>query len=565
MVGSSSSPIIQVFNAGNTGATGDVLLPDPSDTAEFLVKYGPSGTQFWSTRIAGGGGSLGSSTTVVGVDNLDNVYLIGVPAATTSFFNAGNMGNTGDLVLPAGASGSNGFIAKYNGSGIIQWATYIIGYLYGLAVDPAGNVYVVGASTAVPSTSASLPGQYFNAGNTGSTPNLTVPGNPLGGGNSSTLVAKYNTNGIIQWATHTDGNNVDYGLGIALDPSGNVYITGSYFDTVLNIFSAGNVGSTPNYTLPKFSSTFDAYVIAYNNNGIFLWATHISGNSESQGFAITTDSNSNVYASGYYVNTTSNYFNAGNTGSTPNLIVPNASSPITYDQYLVKYNNAGIIQWATRVGARLSSNGNNALGAGLATDAANNVYMTGSGTLPAIIFYSAGDVGIIPELTIVNAYAPLFDSYIVKFDTNGTLQYVDQIDGNGNEDGAGVVADAYGNVYTTGSYTANPLVVYPIITLGSTGTTGVVQVSNSSFGGSSDAYLIKYGSPDIFLPAGLFCGQRKIIVTTGAPFCVTVIPASGVIVGNNVTSLMSCQTGNTIELLWTGTQWIIVSNNGFTF
>lgn len=559
VTGTSNSPIIQIFNVGNTGVTGNVLLPNPSDGEQFIVKYNSSGSQLWATRI-----TIGSIATTpsVAVDSNGNVYAAGTSNVTPIFiYNAGNMGNTGDASLPGNTNG-DGYLVKFNSNGIVQWVTYIAGAQLGdinltdIAVDPTGNVYVCGQSFNATTT-------YFNAGNTGNTGNLQVPGATVDG---STFLAKYNGSGVVQWATHTNGNNVDFDRGLAVDLDGNVYITGAYFDTTLNIFSAGNTGSTPNYTLPKFGSPFDAYVIAFNTNGGFLWATHISGNLITQGIDIAVDANSNVYATGYANNTIHDFYNAGNTGSTANLTVPNGGgATATFDQYIVKYTSSGIVQWATRVSAFSEFDFNNSTSnAGITTDISGNVYITGNGYANPISFYSSGDVGTVAELSMVDPNAPLFVAYVAKYSTNGGLLTADELGGTGSERAGDIAVDSFGNVYTTGSYTANPLQVFGVISLGGTGTTGVLQITNSSFTGSTDAYLIKYGSPDVILPAGLFCGQRKIIITTNASSCISVIPAAGVTIGNNVTSLMTCQVGNTIELLWTGTQWIVVSDNGFS-
>jgi hypothetical protein len=121
-------------------------------------------------------------------------------------------------------------------------------YGQGIAVDSSGNVYV-----------------------TGSTYN---------GENDDYLTIKYNSNGDTVWQKSYDGGYEDRGSGIAVDSSGNVYVIGVSCDS--------NGGG-------------DYFTIKYNSNGDTVWQKRYdSGNGMNDyGFGIAVDSSGNVYVIGY--------------------------------------------------------------------------------------------------------------------------------------------------------------------------------------------------------------------------------------------------------------------------
>jgi len=104
------------------------------------------------------------------------------------------------------------FAAKLDGSGVLQWNTFLGGSSYsngtGIAVDKSGNVYVAGTS-------------YATWGS---------PVRPFSGSRDA-FAAKLNGSGILQWNTFlgesTLYSSYDSGTGIAVDTSGNVYVAGT--------------------------------------------------------------------------------------------------------------------------------------------------------------------------------------------------------------------------------------------------------------------------------------------------------------------------------------------------
>jgi hypothetical protein len=187
---------------------------------------------------SGSDGSYGASTfggtsndlgDGVAVDSSGNVYTTGRFAGTVNF-GAGNVVSAGNYDV---------FVTKLNASGTHQWTTKLGGTGsdggYEVAVDSSGNVYTTG---------------YFNGTvNFGGT-------NVTSAGSTDVFVTKLNASGVHQWTTTFGGTGADYGYGVAVDSSGNVYTTG-YFSGTVN-FGAGNVVS---------AGILDVFVTKMNASG----------------------------------------------------------------------------------------------------------------------------------------------------------------------------------------------------------------------------------------------------------------------------------------------------------
>jgi hypothetical protein len=152
----------------------------------------------WTAQAGGGATDLGSSITV---DSSGNCYIIGYFNGIASF------GAT-DLTS---SGGYDIFVAKLNTSGAWQWAVQAGGALAdqgkSIAVDSSGNCYITG--------------RFYGTASFGAT-DLTISGG------YDIFVAKLNTSGAWQWAVQAGGVSADAGNSIAVDSSGNCYVTGNF-------------------------------------------------------------------------------------------------------------------------------------------------------------------------------------------------------------------------------------------------------------------------------------------------------------------------------------------------
>ena len=168
------------------------------------------------------------------------------------------------------------------------------------------------------------------------------------------FIVKYDTSGLVQWATTISGTGTDRGLSIATDSTG-VYVTGGYQSTSVVTLNNGK-------TLP-ISVGLDVFIVKYDTSGVAQWATTIAGTGSDAGAAITTDS-TGVYVTGYYTSTSVVTLNNGKTLP----ISTNGASG--YDAFNVKYDRSGLAQWAATIPTGVSQ------GTGINTDS-TGVYAVG--------------------------------------------------------------------------------------------------------------------------------------------------------------------------------------------
>ena len=171
------------------------------------------------------------------------------------------------------------FILILSTNAFAQWA-YNIGegnndVGESIAVDSSGNVYITG---------------YFSGSNVDFGGGNTLSSN----GDRDIYFAKYDTNGNYQWAHNIGESGQDYGQGIAVDSSGNVYITGR--------FQGSNVDFDPGAGTHQLSSSGadDIYFAKYDTDGYYQWAHSVGGSSQDVSLDIAVDSTGDVYITGFF-------------------------------------------------------------------------------------------------------------------------------------------------------------------------------------------------------------------------------------------------------------------------
>ncbi|MBZ0201854.1 MAG: SBBP repeat-containing protein [Ignavibacteria bacterium] len=332
------------------------------------------------------------------VDGLGNVYVTGVSTGNGTGFDYATI--------------------KYNSSGVQQWAQRYNGpgngddYSYYIAVDGSGNVWVTGESYGGGTTRDYTTIKYNSSGDQQWIQTYNGPigfgadvahclavdnlGNAYVSGHSDRnpsvtdydyTTIKYNSSGVQQWIAIYDGSasgGWDWARSIAVDGSGNVYVTG---------WSEG-VGTGNDYA-----------TIKYNSSGIQQWAVRYNGpgNGDDSAHSIAVDISGNVYVTG-------GSFGIG-----------------TKDDYAtVKYNSSGVQQWAARYNGSLDS-----------SDAASLVKVDGSGN----VYVTGGSV--VNSTTI--------DYSTIKYNSSGVQQWVSKYNGPRNYIGrfgfSMLAIDSYGNSY----------------------------------------------------------------------------------------------------------------------
>jgi gliding motility-associated-like protein len=290
-------------------------------------------------------------------------------------------------------------------------------YATDVAVDPvSGNVVTVGKYG---SSLASFYGSSF----TGST---------KGG-----FVAKYDPSGNVIWGFKIGNNHNNICNGVAIDSSGNIYVTGS-FETTTDF--RGLSATATNLTA---TGNIDAFLAKYNSSGQLLWVKKGGGSAADEGFGVCLNSSS-VFVTGYYTN-------SGTFGSFGTV-----ANNSTQNVFVCAYNYSGSEMWLADAGATQPSYGN-----AVACDNAC-VYLTGEfkgATLS--VFNSSGAL----SSALTNLSSSKTDAYVISYSATGALNWVKSISSTENEKGHSISVSG-SMLYVTGSlegsttfpgYAANPV------------------------------------------------------------------------------------------------------------
>ncbi|MBI2967951.1 MAG: SBBP repeat-containing protein, partial [Bacteroidetes bacterium] len=316
----------------------------------FFAKYDVNGNYLWANCVnppLGNGSVFGNSMTI---DAAGNMYITGYFGVGTADF------DPGPGIANLTTSGSRDvYIAKYDGNGNYLWVKGIGGTTlsdaiyagYGhrsIALDDAGNIYITG---------------YFY-GTVDFDPGAGVATRTANTSFADIYFAKYDNNGNYTWAASVfASSDNDYGYGIAVDGTGNVYITG-YFSSAPADFDpgAGVANLSP-------AGAEDIFIAKYDAGGNYLWAKRVGGTFSDKAFSIAIDDSSNTYISGYFNGTVDFDPDAG----TANLV-----SAGWEDIYFAKYNAGGNYVWAAKVGGS-----SNDYGQSIVVDATPeiNIYIAG--------------------------------------------------------------------------------------------------------------------------------------------------------------------------------------------
>ena len=445
---------IAVDSSGNaylTGYTTSLDFPSvnpaqssfPGNSEVFVSKFDPTGsTLLYSTVVGGGGDQDGFG---IAVDSSGNAYV-------TGFTTASNFPTTPGAYRVAPYSGSGDvFVFKLNAGGSIGYSTYLGGngfnVAFGIAVDSGGNAYVAGYtdSTNFPTANAYQ----------GSLRNSTTQ--------SNAFVTKFNPAGsALVYSTYLGGNYLDYATGIALDSSGNAYVTGSTESTTFPVSNGAfnpHCGSDSNCNVNTGGPYPNSFITKLNTTGSGLaYSTYLGGSYESDAAAIAVDSTGNAYVVG---STTSPDFPA----TSGSLQTTFHSNRFVAEGFVTKMNPAGTrVVYSTYLGGSGSDSE-----VGIAVDSSGNAYV--AGTTTSLDFPLAGQ-------PFQPTYGGHGDATVAELDPNGaTLIYSSYIGGSQAEYALGIAVDAAGSAYVTGVTfsadfpTANPF--------------------QGNLSGTSDAFLAK--------------------------------------------------------------------------
>jgi hypothetical protein len=466
-------------------------LPNPTPTPPpfisrnglsdaFVSKLSDDGsTLLWSTYF---GGSGNDDARGIAVDAQGNAYITGVTDSSDL--------PTVNAFQPSKGSANafiDAYVAKIRADGAaLEYSTYLGGWRpdigQAVAVDASGAAYVTGNTGSYDTGSASLRTFPVTAG----AYQTDFPFLTEGGGNSAAFVTKLSPAGALAYSTflgglgrasgstNGDADPDDTGFGIAINASGEAYVTGR---TESERFPATAGAAQPSYS----GGLADAFVTRLDASGSsLLYSTFLGGSNEEDrsAGAVALDPSGNVYLTG---TTSSANF------PTLNPVTAAYSGSVESDAYATKLSNAGAFVYSTYLGTN-----NFRRGFGVAADPEGNAYVVGSNALRKL---DAAGALVLPSRTL------------------------------GGE-GRGVALDADGNVYVGGITTTTAALKCTSATQFCP-TAGAFQQNPG--GSTNDGFVLKFeGEEDEVEIAGFTfpraaladdAFQTKVGIDASAQFC----------------------------------------------
>jgi len=395
----------------------------------------------YSTYIGGSDGEMGYAITV---DGSGNAYVTGWTSSPNYDVTLGAFQTT---------NGGDVFVTKLSATGTaLVYSTYIGGSAFerghGIAVDGSGYAYVTGStwSTNYPVT----PGAFQMTN---------------GGGLGDVFVTKLNATGTaLVYSTYIGGSYWDEGYAIAVDGSGNAYVTGYTKSTDYDV--------TPGAFQTTREGRQDVFVTKLNETGTALvYSTYLGGSGYEAGYGIAVDGSGNAYVTGY-------------TDSPDYDVTPGAFQTTRggyRDAFVTKLNETGTaLVYSTYIGG---SGGEE--GYGIAVDGSGNAYVTG--------YTYSTDYDVTPG-AFQTKNGGGRDVFVTKLNATGTaLVYSTYIGGSNNDEGYGIAVDGSGYAYVTGWTLSTDYDVTP----------GAFQTTN---GGGRDVFMTKLNATGTALVYSTYIG-----------------------------------------------------------
>ncbi len=387
----------------------------------------------------------------VAVDPTSNAYIAG---STTSV----------DFPIPVGSSPfqsslkgtANIFVAKFNSTGSTElFATYLGGSgvdtTAGVAVDTAFNVVVTGntSSTNFPTANA-------------------FQSSPVSPANKHAFASKLDPTGhTLLYSTYLSGNGTDVATGVALDPGGNAYVTGTTTSTEVTTGFPSTVGAFQ--TAPASGSTIQFFLTKINpvlaGTSSVPYSTYFGGGNSIRpssdeppavGGGVAVDVNSNIYITGG-----TSYLHVGAANDFPILnafqgcldspdVTTCPTNVSAYDVFVAKLNPTAVTGTQLIYSTYIGGTGDD-IGNGIAVDSGFNAYVTGSTDSTD---FPAEGTGVFQP-----TYGGGGDAFLVKFGppTNTgneqglvPLDYFTYLGGTGDDVGLAVAVDTIQGARITG-------------------------------------------------------------------------------------------------------------------
>ena len=231
------------------------------------------------------------------------------------------------------------------------------------------------------------------------------------------FLASFTPSGQHRWSKTFGGSGAGTAYDVAVDSKGNVTITGT-FNTSIKF-----AGSASTH---KAAGANDLFLASFTSKGTYRWSkTFYRSNKKDCDTKIAVDHGGNVYVTGSFTGTTS----LGGAKLT--------SKPNQWDIYVASYTTTGAHRWSNSFHSGVSSS-QFEFDYGMAVDLQGNVYVTGT-------FNGSINFGGV-------THSGFYDVYLASFTTGGAFRWSNSYGGSSGETGHAVAVDTNSNVFLTGQF-----------------------------------------------------------------------------------------------------------------
>ncbi len=399
--------------------------------------------------------------TDVTIDNFGNIYTTGFFQGTIDFDP-----NTTTLNLSS-AGERDFFIAKYDNLGQLIWAKGIGGgnFEHGRSIllDGDGNIFVAGDFNGLVDFD---PGIGFNFRDVK--------------GDFDIFLAKYDPQGNFIWAKGFGGIGTETCHDLAMDASGNLYLTGIF---------QGTADFDPNGGVSNLTSagSFDSFIVKVDGSGNYLWAKSIESTNTNSINEIVVDFSGNINMVGYF---------QGTADFDPSAAVFSMTTIGNKSAFFGKFNSQGQF-----IDAKMIGGSGFEVGKSIAVDMLNNIYLTGD-------FRGVVDFDPSSNTNFLTS-AGLRDIFVAKYTAQGSLVWADKIGGQGEEQASVIKVDNQNSIYVGGNYNDN-MTLSNSKTFTSKGNTDIIitryntngllqfAVSQGGINGDEIAHLVSNNNGEVF-------------------------------------------------------------------
>ena len=350
------------------------------ETDAHVTKVSSAGEILWATFIGGSARDGGDS---IAIHQDDSIFVTG-DTGSTDFPRRNNSLHGSEIDV---------FVARLDSQGQLMWATYAGGAGHdearGIEVDREGNALVGGYTP-----SADFEGRLNSHHN-------SYPGR-------DGYVLKVGPTGVLQWMLYLGGTAEDVGLGLAVDSSGNAFVSG---DTGSVDFD-GRVNE-------RHGTADDAFVAKVDPSGTLIWVAYVGGSRYDSAGGVAVDTEGNAYVAGdTYSNDFEGHLNVYHGGG---------------DGYVVKLDPNGAVQFMAYLG-------------GTDWDPAVRVAIGPDGNI-----FVSGDARSDDFPHRLNSRHGWYDAYLVQVSALGRTDWMLYMGGSVDETAwGGLGVDRAGNVYLCG-------------------------------------------------------------------------------------------------------------------